>query len=88
MNRGERSLSQRTANLDGRTIWVVLVLFLTGAAVCPHDLLQSPMKEIHPMNATHTTMDSASAQQQAPVESVTGLAELPSHLETATFALG
>jgi hypothetical protein len=46
------------------------------------------MKEIHPMNATHTTMDSASAQQQAPVESVTGLAELPSHLETATFALG
>ena len=88
MNSGERSLKHGLANLDKRTLWIVLVLFLTGAAVCPYDPAQNPAKEIRPMNATHTTMNSSSAQEQTLMEPLIGLAEARLLLETATFALG
>jgi hypothetical protein len=88
MNSGVRSLRHGFENFDERAIWIVLVLFLMGAAVCPHDPAQNPATEIRPMNATRTTMESSSDQEQTLMEPLTGPAEAPSHLETATFALG
>jgi hypothetical protein len=81
MNRGGTTLRKRT-------VWLVLAWFLTGAAVCPLDTIQSPKKETQSMNTTlNGSAPSTNLKHPAPGSDM-GLAGAPSRLETATFALG